>query len=267
MGDFARSSADQRRALLKQWHRYAGNDPGAWTPDMVGAWVHDERCRPSYRKARLGALRPYVRWLVDEGLLERDVTSRVARVRVPPGRPRDFTDREVKQLLRCCTGRDRLIVLLMVHMGLRCGDVARLRVEDIDAHHQLLGVRGKGGRGEVTHEIPVPSAVWGPLIRHLKDESRTAGPLIRSLTTGGALRPDSVGDIVARLIERAGLKRMACDGRSPHALRHTFATVLVDSGADLRLAQHALGHRTIRSTELYVRRQPPGLREAMEMAA
>lgn len=265
VGDWARSTAEQKRPMLRLWHRYAGDDPTAWTADQAGAWVHDDRLRPASRKSRLGTLRPYMRWLVEEEIIERDICSRLARVVVPPGPPRDFEPHEVRAIITCATSRrDRLIVLLMAHMGLRCGDVARIRIEDIDPRRRDLHVRGKNGRGEVTHSSPIPSSVWTLMERHLRSEGRGRGPLLRSLTTGGALRPDSVGDIVADLIDQAGLKLYPGDGRTPHALRHTFATGLVDDGADLRLAQHALGHRTIRSTELYVRREPAGLRDAME---
>lgn len=264
VGDWARSTAKHQRWVLQQWMRHAGPDIDTWTVEIAGAWVHDERVRPATRKSRRGTLRPFVRWLVDEGHLPRDITARIAKVRVPPGEPRDFTDKEVAQIISLAVGRDKLIVLLMACMGLRCGDVSRIRVEDLEPRSRMLRVRGKGGRGEVTHEVPVPSIVWDRLIRHIRDQGYRSGPVFRSVTTGAALRPDSVGDIVSDLIDRAGLKLYPGDGRTPHALRHTFATGLVDGGADLRLAQHALGHRTIRSTELYVRREPAGLREAME---
>ena len=61
----------------------------------------------------------------------------------------------------------------------------------------------------------------------------------------------------------AGLKRFPHDGTSAHSLRHTCAQTMLDGGADLREVQYALGHRTIRSTEIYTRREPPGLRAAM----
>jgi site-specific recombinase XerD len=264
-GDYAPSTVRLVRTMLRAWHTHAGDDLTAWTPGLAAAWVNDDQRRPATRKSRLGKLRPYVRWLITEQLLETDITARIAAVRVPAGAPRDFTTQEVEQIIRAAgTERERLIVLAMAHLGLRCGDLARVRIEDIDARHRSLKVRGKGGRGEVTHELPIPAALWSVLVRWLRSEQRSAGALVASLHTGQALRPDSVGDIVGRIIGDAGLRIHPGDGRTPHALRHTFATALVDGGADLRLVQHALGHRSIRSSELYVRREPPGLRDAME---
>lgn len=69
--------------------------------------------------------------------------------------------------------------------------------------------------------------------------------------------------VTAAMVD-AGVKSCAGDGVSPHSLRHTFAQDLLDGGADVRLVQTGLGHRSLRSTELYLRREPPGLREAME---
>lgn len=72
----------------------------------------------------------------------------MGRIRIPEGAPRDFTRLEVEQLLAACPDqRARLIVLLMAHLGLRCGDVARIRIEDLDTRLRSLHVRAKGGRG------------------------------------------------------------------------------------------------------------------------
>ena len=65
-------------------------------------------------------------------------------------------------------------------MGLRCGDIARARIEDIDARRRVLGVRGKGGRGELTHWVPIPDEVWNVLGDHVDEMAESAGPLLRS---------------------------------------------------------------------------------------
>lgn len=262
-GEIVASSAGVIASVLRQWERFAGQRP--WTEEQVAAWTHDPAVRASTRKSRLTKLRPYIRWLIVEGELERDPTLRIGRIIVPEGNPRDLSTEEVSQLVRACPDdRARLIVLLMVHVGLRCGDMARIRMEDIDARRRSIHVRAKGGRGEPTHWDPIPDEAWAALIGWIGAQGVRLGPLVRSYQrpTQG-LTPAAVSKLVGKWIRAAGLKEFPYDGRSPHALRHTCAQHMLDGGAELREVQYALGHKTIRSTELCTRREPRGLRAAM----
>lgn len=267
--ELAPSSTQAIRWTLHRWIEHAGPDPAAWTEDQTLAWVHDSTLRPASRKSRLGRLRPWLRWLVDEGVIARDLTSRAGRIRVSEGEPRDLTPDEIAAVIAAAGDDHRAatIVLLMAHCGLRCGDVARVRIEDIDLRRRLLHVRAKGGRGEPTHWCPIPTQAWEAIQRWMRIRPGTPGrgALITAMPPPhGPITPAHVGVIVRRLIDAAGLKGWAWDGRSAHSLRHSCAQHMIDGGADLRLVQHALGHRTMRTTEIYVRREPPGLREAME---
>lgn len=265
-GELATSSAYVIERTLRQWCEHAGPRPRTWSTDQVASWVNDPMLRATTRKSRLTKLRPFIAWLIDQGHLENDPTSGIGRIRVPSGAPRDLTADEVRQLLRACPdARARLIVILMAQMGLRCGDVARIRVEDIDTQRRLLHVRAKGGGGEPTHWEPIPSEAWAALRSYVLDRRKVSGPLIRSRQRPGTpLTPGTISKLVRTWMTEAGLKEMPWDGRSAHALRHSCAQHIIDAGADLRVVQHVLGHRSIRSTELYVRREPPGLRDAME---
>lgn len=262
-GEIVESSAEVIAKVLRQWHRHAG-PPSTWTGPTAERWVHDDRVRPSTRRSRLAKLRPYVRWLVERGVLSSDVTAKVGRVRLPAAQPRDLTVQQVGALLDAAPdARGRLVLLLMVQCGLRVGDVCRARIEDVDVPRRLLSVRAKGGDGEVTHVVPVPVEAWQELVPWLRS-SPSAGPLVRSYWDGSALSSNYVSRLVRGWMFAAGVKDLPLDGISAHSLRHTCAQQMVDAGADLRVVQFALGHRTVRSTEIYVRREPPGLREAME---
>lgn len=265
-GDLARSSAEVIRVVLHQWWRHVDQrPPSSWTEADVLAWLNDDNLRPSTRKSRVTKLRPFIRWLIDEGEMDHDPTSRIGRIRVPIGNPRDFTVDEVQALLHVCPDRRAvLIVLLMVQMGLRCGDVARIRVEDVDARRRSIHVRGKGGRGEPTHWVPVPNEAWNVLARWLHDLRRSAGPVIASYHTGEQLQPATVSKMVGEWVKQAGLKDFPWDGRSAHSLRHSCAQHMLDIGAGLREVQFALGHRSQRTTEIYTRHEPRGLRDAIE---
>lgn len=266
-GEITESSASVIEPMLRQWVRHVDfAPPRRWSVDDVAEWVNDSRLRASYRKSRLTKLGPYCRWLILEGKLQRDPTLGIGKIRIPDGGARDLSVEEITALLSVLPdARAVLIVVLMVQMGLRCGDVARIRIEDIDARRRRLHVRAKGGRGEPTHWEPITEEAWYVLAPWLRSGERASGPLVRSYQRPDrALDPHTVSKLVGRWIKAAGLKDFPWDGRSAHALRHSFAQHVLDGGADLRDVQYALGHRSIRSTELYVRREPPGLRDRID---
>lgn len=266
VGEISRSSADAYGYLLRQWCEFAGPVEG-WTTGLAGRWVHDEQLRPNSRKNRLSRLRPYARWLVEVGELPADITCGVQRVRVPRGTPRDMAHDDVSRLLDVVPDdRGRVIIMLMAHCGLRAVEISRLRVEDVDVRRRTLDVRGKGGGGGVTRTVPVPSEPWSVLGRYLSAMGWSSGPIVRNQRWEpvDGISAGRVSVLVQRWVREAGLKVFPWDGVSGHALRHTCAQRLVDDGADIRLAQLLLGHVSVATTEIYVRREPPGLREAME---
>jgi integrase len=235
------SSAETITSVLRHWARTVDHaPPDRWTCDQVTAWVYDEAVRASTMKSRATKLRPYVRWLIRHGHLG-------------------------LLLSVCPDDRARLIVGLMAQLGLRCGDVARIRIEDIDVRRRRLHVRAKGGRGAVTHPEPITQEAWETLEPWLCGLGRRTGPLIESYQRPGrALQPGTISKLVGEWITTAGLKTFPYDGISAHALRHSTAQHMLDNGADMRAVQHALGHKSLRTTEGYARREPAGLREAME---
>lgn len=265
-GELARTSATAITYTLRHWENHAGSDPTAWTEAQVTQWLDIDRRRANTRKAMLHRLRPYIRWLNAQGLMDGDPTADIARIHPPKGDPRDMSGDDIAALIRHLPDRRAVvIVLLMLHCALRCSDVARVRIEDIDARRQILHVRAKGGRGEPTHWVPIPTEAWEAVRGLIRELGRSCGPLIEShRVPGTALQGHTVSRLLQDWIAAAGLKAFPHDGRSAHALRHTCAQDMLDHGADLRAVQYGLGHATIRSTEIYTRREPAGLREAMD---
>jgi integrase/recombinase XerD len=264
--ELVESSATVIRRVLGTWDRHVeSRPPRAWTAGDVISWVHDPSIRATTSKSRLTKLRPFVHWLLITGALDRDPTLDVGRVHLPAPDPRDLSPAEVSAVLAICPdARTRLIVLLMAHCGLRVGDVARVRFEDVDLRRRKLHVRAKGGRGERTHQVHVPAEAWVALRAWMG--ARHTGPAITSYhRPERALQPASVGKLVGRLIRDAGLKVMPWDGISPHSFRHSCAQHMQDRGADPIHIQHTLGHKSLSTTErYYLRHEPPGLREAVE---
>lgn len=267
-GEIVTSSAQVIGPVLAQWIRHVDDrPPHQWSTELVASWVNRPELRASSRKSRLTKLRPFIAWLTRHEYLRHDPTVDIGRIRIPKGAPRDLSGDEVRRLLAACPdARAVLIVILMVQLGLRCGDAARILIEDLDLHGRRLHVRAKGGGGDHTHWEPITSEAWDVLQLWLRAVGRTAGPLITSQRrlAPTALSPARVSRMVGSWMRAAGLKKFPYDGRSAHALRHTCAQHMIDDGADLRDVQYTLGHRTIRSSEIYTLREPPGLREAME---
>lgn len=265
-GELTERSARNYRSYLKVWHDHAG-PVEAWTHQMAAEWVHDPTVRPNTRRTRLNRLRSYTRWLVREGILGANICDEIATPVIPRPTPRDLSTVEVSSVFTYATDdRTLLVLMLMVHCGLRSVDISRALVEDIDTRTRMLAVRAKGGRGEVTHYAAIPSELWPVLIDWVRGLGRTAGPLIANerRLTPVAVSPGHISKIAYGPIKAAGLKTMAFDGVSPHACRHSCAQHMLDEGANIRHVQAQLGHRHQNTTEIYLRRRPEGLAEAAD---
>lgn len=263
--DLAPSSIDQIRRVLELWERNAGIDPARWTVDQVADWTHDHLYTANYRRSRLAKLRRYCRWLTDSGYLTVNPCTEIAPPRPPDRQPRDLNATDMAALAAVLPDdRARLIVSLMAQCGLRVGDVTRAQIDDIDTVRRRIHVRAKGGRGQPTHWVPIPDEAWryiAPIVaRH------PSGPLVRCdrFAHHGPLTPNHIARLIRQWMAAAGIKHTARDGVSSHALRHTCAQDMMDRGATVDHVRHVLGHRTEATTRLYLRCDPPGLREAIE---
>lgn len=238
--------------------------PNEITEADVDSWIADPTLRPATRHSMVTKLRPFVRWLAARGHIERDFTALVRAPKVPKGMARFLEAEQVVALVRATTNtRDRLIVLLMVHLGLRRIEVTRIDIEDIDMRDWLLAVRGKNHQGQQSRSLPITTEVRLAILAYLGELPTYAGPLIRT-QRGTRLGELAVSNMITDLMRSVGIKSLPWDGYSGHALRHTCAQELIDAGVDIRLVQTALGHESVVTTEGYLRRKPKGLRDALE---
>jgi integrase/recombinase XerC len=224
------------------------------------------------KRQRLGVLRPFFEWLVENDIIDRNPIRAVRSPALPDPEPRFLTHGEVQRLVAVVTNpRDLLLVLIATHIGLRRKELHELDIEDIDRVDRTLGARGKGYRGEVSRRLPIPTEVWEHLEPFLDGLGATEGPVFRSESarvspTGPRLSVRWISSTVSKAMLRAGIKTAMGDGKSAHALRHTMAQHLVDAGADIRKVQAVMGHRQVRTTEGYARRKlaPEELRPVVE---
>lgn len=225
---------------------------------LVGYLSHLGRLGLSARSRarRLSAARGLTRHLAAEGKLARDPLANLEGPRLTKGLPRFLSLDEVEALLAApdeetdLGNRDRAMLELMYAAGLRVSEVCGLKVGDVQAQVGLLTVRGKGSKQRL---VPVHQTALerladylaGARARLLKGAAREE--VFVNSRGGAPLSRMSVLRIVRKYAEAAGI-----GGRvTPHTLRHTFATHLLEGGADLRSVQLLLGHADIGTTEVY----------------
>jgi site-specific recombinase XerD len=157
--------------------------------------------------------------------------------------------------------RDRVILMVGLYCGLRVSEIVGLEVPDIDLAEGMLMVReGKGGRDRA---VPIPSRLLEALRSWLG--TRTTGPVFPSPAGTAPLSVRTVQRIIKRAARKAGIAGVDRPGRvTPHKMRHTFATTLLQEGASIREVQELLGHASVATTEVYTHVTDQRLREVTE---
>ena len=232
--------------------------PGAVQPDDVVSWLERLRERglaPASVARRLSAVRGFYRHLLREGEVRHDPTEHLdtprARRPLPRALSRDLTTRlvEAPDTRRPAGVRDRAILELLYATGMRASECMGLRVEDLNLAAGYAICTGKGAKQRL---VPVGAAALAWVHRYLGDvrpratRHRDCGRLFVN-PRGGPLSRQSLWTLVRRAAATAGLPRRV----SPHVLRHSFASHLLQGGADLRSVQAMLGHADISTTQIY----------------
>jgi integrase/recombinase XerC len=195
---------------------------------------------------KLSALRSFIRFLAREGGGSAAAPDLVASPKLDRRLPEVLSEEEMAQIFAAAGNeppRDRALLALLYGSGTRLSEVAGLDVADVDLVTACARVMGKGGRERI---VPFGAGAAAALRGYLEERGRAAGPLFLS-RRGARLSRRRIQLIVTRMLARAARK-----GRfSTHTLRHTFATHLLDRGADLRAVQEMLGHASLSSTQIY----------------
>lgn len=261
-GEIAVLTARNHRMVLGQF-AMAAPVAAVMTRAHVRKWQDSiEHLAQATKRNRLTIVRAFCRWLHDERHCPRDPCKGVAPLKEPKRVPRALDPEQVALILRACPDtRARLAVILMVQLGLRRGEVARLEVGDFDMNNSLVRVVGKGGHQRV---LFLTEQARAAVIEHLSAQGVVAGPLLRSQQfPQRGLHPDTVSAIVRRAMEDAGVKRAPFDGVNPHALRHSAITDMLRHGAHIRDVQAVAGHSHIAATETYMPLMVGTLKDAM----
>uniref|UniRef100_A0A832HYS2 Tyrosine recombinase XerC n=1 Tax=Eiseniibacteriota bacterium TaxID=2212470 RepID=A0A832HYS2_UNCEI len=260
---------DVTRALDRAAGPGAACPPSRWTRELLvstlrGLYLQRRSARTAARA--LAAWRSFGRYCVQRGVLPEDPARAIEFPRAARRLPRALPRHDLEAALDGLTGgdaravRDRALLELAYASGLRVSELTGLNRGDVDATGGLLRVRGKGRRERI---VPVGRAALAALAALLAGRPAAApdAPVFVN-PRGGRLSPRTVQRVVrARLGQAArGL------GVTPHALRHSFATHMLDAGADLRAIQELLGHRSLASTEVYTHVSRARLKKAYAQA-
>ena len=227
-------------------------------------WIGELRRRglaPATVARSMVAVRSLHRFLAAEGLAPDDPTAAVDRPRVPRGLPKALTEEEVARLLAAPTGddprarRDRALLELLYGTGARVSEAVGLSLGDLDLDASLVRLFGKGSKERI---VPVGAHATRALVAWLGEGGRRAlePERWRRRDDASAVFLGARGSRLTRqgawdVIRRHGLA-VGLGGRlSPHVLRHSCATHMLDHGADIRAVQELLGHATVSTTQVY----------------
>ena len=257
----ARTVSAYERDLTRWWESVSEKGvegPDEVTPDLIRDWVFALKdaglAATSIRRAQ-SALRTYYRFLLTEGLLEVDPTERLESPRVARNLPDFLTHAEVVLLLdapdpeKPLYWRDRAILELLYASGVRVSELVDLPLSGLDLDEAFVTVFGKGSKERM---VPMGGLAVRTLERYLRevrprlDKGSGEGRVYLN-ARGTPMRRESVWKLVKKSASRAGIAKSV----SPHTLRHTFATHLVEGGADLAAIQELLGHADISTTQIY----------------
>jgi len=237
----------------------AGADPArVGAEELRGFLARLHRTRsPATRARKLAALRSFFAYLRREGACRIDPTAGIPGPRAAPRLPNPLPVDDCVGLCESAARdaedggapglRERALLELLYGAGLRVGEVVGLDVRDVDLTRGDVRALGKGGKERI---VPLPAAARQALAAWLELRRRPgylAEPLFTALRTGRRLGARDVRRLLAARARRAGVA-----GRvHPHRLRHSYATHLLDMGADLREIQELLGHASLSTTQRY----------------
>ena len=264
----ARTEAAYRRdlATYEAWLTERGVAPrGVSEADVLDyvAWLREGGKKASSISRALAAVRGFHRFALDELSYGGDPTEHVRAPKVPDAIPKSLTEEEVERLLAAATGndgparRDRALLELLYGTGMRISEAVGLSMSDLALDDGIVRVFGKGSKERV---VPVGRIAREALAEWLGPQGRDAMAPVRWArrgdaeavflnNRGGRLSRQGAWAVVRRYGERVKL----ADRLSPHVLRHSCATHMLERGADIRVVQELLGHASIATTQVYTR--------------
>jgi integrase/recombinase XerD len=254
----SRTTVAAYRADLKRFSASLQTGDALGSPDAVRRYIDSlyKAGMASRSIARhLTTLRNLYAHLMEKELVDADPTAHVAAPRQWQSLPKYLNKKQIDDLLATCDGskpqglRDRAMLELLYATGLRVSELCGVRVSEIERNMGVVRVTGKGNKQRI---VPVGKSALRAVEQYLGDGRPRllrgrASPYLFITNRGGAMTRQAFWQLLAGYGKKAGIFH----DLTPHVLRHTFATHLLEGGADLRSLQSMLGHADISTTQIY----------------
>lgn len=240
----------ERSAIIKNLCLASGTHPLEITPEAIMDFLNRDISR-STRATYHAAIRAFCRWLVVMGVRTDDPSMRTPTPKRPKSVPRPIPEQQIITMLGATSPvRARMMILLAALAGLRVHEIAKIRAEDVDLDQGLIYVTGKGAKSEAVplHPAIADAAAYFPTRGCWFPSNRNNAQPVES---------HSVSRIIHDAMVSAGITG------TPHQLRHSYGTMLLRNGADLRTVQELMRHASVSSTQIYTHVEDQSKRTAI----
>lgn len=249
-----------------------GFDPSLVATTDVREWIvslsEQDKLGPASINRMCSSVRAYYRWLRMKGYVETDPMQRVGNLKTPSRLPTYIPESKIDVIEPdaaeadendYAVSRDRLMVLLFYSAGLRLAELAGVRLADFTDDFRQLRVMGKGGKERVVPIVEHTRRKIKEFIDRFNDDKICFAPEKKLFLSSGGIpvSRSTIYNAVRRILGQGGVQGK----RSPHVLRHTFATHLLNDGADIRDIQELLGHGSLTATQVYTHNSITRLKE------
>lgn len=252
-------------------------DPAETNRDTIAEWISDltaAKLKASSINRTLSSVRSFYRWMRRNGTVDTDPFAGIARQRTPKRLPTFVRPKDMKRVVddaenKCCGEefievRDALIVMMLYTTGIRLAELVGINRSDFSSDYTSLKVRGKGDKERI---VPILETVRENILHYI--DTISGQNICKSGEKALFLSHD--GKRISRIaVYRAVRRQLGENGvggkRSPHILRHTFATHLLEGGADIREIQMLLGHSSLGTTQRYTHNSIAALKRVYDRA-
>lgn len=253
-------------------------DPNAIARADVEEWIiylfEKRKLKAQSVNRSVATLRSFWKWMLGHGHANRDIVSVISQAKTPSRLPVFVSESRMKDVVALLRDdiaseeferlRDAVIVLLFYTAGLRLAELANLKIGDISADYRTIRILGKGEKERIVPLIGRMGEILKKYFSQFSSQNICIGQK-KALILSKKGEPISVRTI-QRIVDRK-LKGAGIQGKtSPHTLRHTFATHLLNEGADLREIQELLGHSSLKATQVYTHTNIEKLKEVYSTA-
>jgi len=269
-----REDLTQTLSFTRDRTKKSHTDPSDWTTRLLRsfmAWLHERGYAKTTIARRLAAVRSFGKFLCRQGVLTENPAKSLRSPRQDQRLPHFLTLADVKKLLATpgetdwAGRRDRAILETLYSAGIRVSELVGLDILDADLNDGVAIVRGKGKKERLALLGPPATAaisLWLTDRQALFEKLGKETNAVFLNKNGGRLTTRSVGRLLIRHLRAAGL-----DPRTtPHTLRHSFATHMLDAGADIRGVQELLGHKSLSTTQVYTHLTTKRIRQTYQKA-